>query len=105
MILVDHEYAHVVEGYKGNIQVVVSHDNGQSGDPYEDFLTGGRGHSRERGWLGLEMEPDENSAATLCYTYVITPIIIKPTHGMPLRSGTTGRVRSHQPNLKLGFRC
>ncbi|EJD47843.1 acetyl-CoA synthetase-like protein [Auricularia subglabra TFB-10046 SS5] len=71
-ILVDSEWAHLVEGH--NIPVIVSHDTGRPGCPYEAFLEHGRRVSGERGWTGLEIETDENAAATLCYT-----------------SGTTGR--------------
>lgn len=53
----------------------MSNDTGRDGDPYENFLTEGRRFSKEKGWPGLETEPDENAAAMLCYT-----------------SGTTGRV-------------
>ncbi|QRW19059.1 AMP binding enzyme [Rhizoctonia solani] len=56
------------------IPYVVCKDTGRAGDPYEDYLTQGRKLSGEEGWAGLEMEPDENANASLCYT-----------------SGTTGR--------------
>uniref|UniRef100_D8PKA9 AMP-dependent synthetase/ligase domain-containing protein n=1 Tax=Schizophyllum commune (strain H4-8 / FGSC 9210) TaxID=578458 RepID=D8PKA9_SCHCM len=71
-ILVDHEFTHLLKGI--NLPTIVCHDTGRAGDPYEDFLTSGRAFSRERGWLGLDVEADENAAAVLCYT-----------------SGTTGR--------------
>src|SRR5688572_20243834 len=73
LILVDYEYQHLVKGAKA--RVIVSNDTGRAGDPYEEFLTDGRTFSQERGWEGLETEPDENAGAMLCYT-----------------SGTTGRV-------------
>jgi long-subunit acyl-CoA synthetase (AMP-forming) len=66
LILVDYEYLHLIE--KRNVPVIVSNDTGLAGDPYEDFLSSGRRFSQEKGWLGLDVEPDENAAATLCYT-------------------------------------
>lgn len=68
LLLVDHEYVNLVAGTK--LPVIVSNDTGRAGDPYEDFLDSGRRFSKERGWQGLESEPDENAAAVLCYTYV-----------------------------------
>ncbi|KAF9068075.1 hypothetical protein BDP27DRAFT_1295660 [Rhodocollybia butyracea] len=73
LILVDSEYAHLIKGT--NIPFVISNDTGKSDDPYEQFLSEGRRFGAEKGWLGLEMEADENAPAFLCYT-----------------SGTTGRV-------------
>ncbi|KAG8949641.1 hypothetical protein FRC04_008387 [Tulasnella sp. 424] len=75
LILVDHEFLSLVEGTT-NIPIIVSKDTGRDnvGDPYEEFLNKGRAFSKERGWLGLELEPEENANASLCYT-----------------SGTTGR--------------
>lgn len=66
LILADYEYLHLVKDAK--VRIVVSNDTGREGDPYEDFLNSGRRFSRERGWGGLEWEPDENAAAALCYT-------------------------------------
>lgn len=73
LILVDHEFTHLVQGARA--RVVVSNDTGRAGDPYESFLASGRAFSRERGWSGLEENRDETAGAVLCYT-----------------SGTTGRV-------------
>jgi long-subunit acyl-CoA synthetase (AMP-forming) len=73
LVLVDHEYASLVRDCP--VPVIISQDTGRIGDPYETFLTEGRRFSRERGWGGLVMEPDESANATLNYT-----------------SGTTGRV-------------
>ncbi|KAG8903462.1 hypothetical protein FRC00_000058, partial [Tulasnella sp. 408] len=69
LILVDHEFLPLVEGTT-TIPIVVSKDTGRDnvGDPYEDFLNKGRAFSQEQGWLGLELEPDENANASLCYT-------------------------------------
>ncbi|KAF8761632.1 AMP-binding enzyme C-terminal domain [Rhizoctonia solani] len=64
----------VITPIKKKIPYVVCKDTGRAGDPYEDYLTQGRKLSSEEGWAGLEMEPDENANASLCYT-----------------SGTTGR--------------
>ncbi|OBZ65771.1 Acetate/butyrate--CoA ligase AAE7, peroxisomal [Grifola frondosa] len=72
LIIVDHEFSHLVTGAK--VPVVVTNDSGRVGDPYEEFLSTGRQFSAERGWPGLEWERDEDAAAALCYT-----------------SGTTGR--------------
>jgi long-subunit acyl-CoA synthetase (AMP-forming) len=68
LLLVDHEYLHLVNGTK--VPIIISHDTGRAGDPYEKFLTGGRRSSNEKGWPGLEAEPDENAGAVLCYTCV-----------------------------------
>jgi hypothetical protein len=59
---------HLVEGLDPSITIIVSKDTGRSGDPYEDFLTVGREYSQEKGWMGLDVELDENAPATLCYT-------------------------------------
>ncbi|KAF7793234.1 hypothetical protein EIP86_004344 [Pleurotus ostreatoroseus] len=72
LIIVDHEFQHLVK--EATVPVVVSHDTGREGCPYEAFLAGGRKFSQEFGWPGLDWEPDEYEAASLCYT-----------------SGTTGR--------------
>ena len=66
LILVDHEYIHLISGTK--VPKIISHDTGREGDPYESFLNLGRRFSLERGWSGLEAEPDENAPAVLCYT-------------------------------------
>ena len=66
LILVDHEYVHLVSDTK--IPVIVSKDTGRFGCPYEDFLSKGRQHSKEMGWAGLELELNEDAPATLCYT-------------------------------------
>ncbi|TRM65759.1 hypothetical protein BD626DRAFT_485748 [Schizophyllum amplum] len=66
LILVDHEYTHLLDGI--SLPTVVCQDTGRAGDPYEDFLTSGRVFSRERGWPGLDIETDENQGAALCYT-------------------------------------
>ena len=66
LVLVDHEFVHLVKD--SGLPVIISKDTGRFGCPYEEFLTKGRQHSQERGWAGLEMELNEDSAATLCYT-------------------------------------
>lgn len=66
LIIVDHEYSHLVQGAKS--RVLISNDTGRTGDPYEEFLSSGRRYSRERGWEGLQWEKDEDAAAALCYT-------------------------------------
>ncbi|KAF8140118.1 hypothetical protein EV363DRAFT_1426556 [Boletus edulis] len=74
LILVDHECLHLIP--HTNVTTIVCHDTSKPGDPYEDFLSAGRKFSSERGWAGLDVEPNEHASAVLCYT-----------------SGTTGRVR------------
>jgi long-subunit acyl-CoA synthetase (AMP-forming) len=66
LILVDHEYIHLISGTK--VPTIISHDTGREGDPYESFLNLGRRFSQEKGWSGLDAEPDENAPAVLCYT-------------------------------------
>lgn len=85
LILVDHEYTHLVPpGTK--VPVVVSKDTGRFGDPYEAFLTEGRGFSEEKSWGGLDAENDENAGAVLCYT-----------------SGTTGRPKGVLTTLRGSY--
>ncbi|KAK7058827.1 hypothetical protein VNI00_001451 [Paramarasmius palmivorus] len=81
LILIDHEYLHLIEG--SNIPFIVSNDTGRSGDPYEEFLREGRRFSAEKGWPGLDPEPDEDAGAVLCYT-----------------SGTTGRPKGVLTTLR-----
>jgi hypothetical protein len=69
LILVDFEFQHLVKGTE--VPIVVSNDTGRLGDPYEDFLRSGRIFSGEKGWLGLEVEANEDTPAVLCYTYVV----------------------------------
>lgn len=68
LILVDSECAHLIKGAK--IPAILSNDTGHAGDPYEEFLSQGRRFSQERGWWGLEPEPDEDAGFALCYTQV-----------------------------------
>jgi long-subunit acyl-CoA synthetase (AMP-forming) len=72
IILVDYEYTHLVPaGFSqkyGPNSVIVSHDTGREGCPYEAFLRSGRVASQEQSWAGLPVETDEDAAATLCYT-------------------------------------
>ena len=74
MIIVDHEFKHLAEGFKG--KVVVSEDSGKEGasDPYEQFIAEGKQDAETRGWNELTLIDDEEAAYALCYT-----------------SGTTGR--------------
>lgn len=66
LILVDYACAHLVNHSK--IPIILSNDTGHTGDPYEEFLSQGRRFSQERGWWGLELEPDEDAGFALCYT-------------------------------------
>lgn len=84
MILVDHEYLHLIQGT--NIPFIVSHDTGRIGDTYEEFLTIGRRFSEEKGWLGLEPHINENSGCALCYT-----------------SGTTGKPKGVLTTLRGSY--
>jgi long-subunit acyl-CoA synthetase (AMP-forming) len=74
LILVDHELTHLVPASftkkHGPNSVIVSHDTGRPGCPYEAFLGKGRAFSRERGWAGLPAETDEDAPCSLCYTFV-----------------------------------
>ena len=70
LIIVDYEFANLVHGT--NLPVILSHDTGRFGDPYEDFLAHGRAFSNERGWEGLDLEPDENTNCALNYTCVFS---------------------------------
>ncbi|RDB15670.1 putative acyl-activating enzyme 1, peroxisomal [Hypsizygus marmoreus] len=84
LILIDHEYTHLIEGTK--IPTIVSNDTGREGDPYETFLNNGRKFSQERGWAGLVAHHDENAPCTLCYT-----------------SGTTGRPKGVITTLRGSY--
>ncbi|KIY45402.1 acetyl-CoA synthetase-like protein [Fistulina hepatica ATCC 64428] len=66
LLLVDHEYVHLIKDTA--IPFIVCNDTGKPGDPYEDFLESGRQFSNERGWPGLVIEADETLGACLCYT-------------------------------------
>ncbi|THG99460.1 hypothetical protein EW026_g2887 [Hermanssonia centrifuga] len=68
------------------VPVIVSNDTGRDGCPYEDFLSKGRVFSQERGWAGLDLEPDEDASAALCYT-----------------SGTTGRPKGVLTTLRGSY--
>ncbi|KAH7921787.1 acetyl-CoA synthetase-like protein [Leucogyrophana mollusca] len=84
LILVDRDCMHLVQG--SSIPIIVSHDTGRPNDPYEDFLRAGRKFSAEKGWAGLDVEPDENAGAILCYT-----------------SGTTGRPKGVLTTLRGSY--
>ncbi|KAF8559224.1 acetyl-CoA synthetase-like protein [Imleria badia] len=84
LILVDHEYLHLIPDTK--VPTIVCHDTGRLGDPYEDFLSAGRKFSAERGWTGLDAEPNEDASAVLCYT-----------------SGTTGRPKGVITTLRGSY--
>jgi len=84
LILVDQECIHLIRGT--TIPTIISNDTGKDDDPYETFLASGRRFSRERGWMGLEVEQDENVGAVLNYT-----------------SGTTGRPKGVLTTLRGSY--
>ncbi|KAF8446086.1 acetyl-CoA synthetase-like protein [Boletus edulis BED1] len=84
LILVDHECLHLIP--HTNVTTIVCHDTSKPGDPYEDFLSAGRKFSSERGWAGLDVEPNEHASAVLCYT-----------------SGTTGRPKGVITTLRGSY--
>ncbi|KAG1894809.1 uncharacterized protein F5891DRAFT_701766 [Suillus fuscotomentosus] len=84
LILIDHDFTHLIENT--NVPIIVCHDTGRAGDPYESFLSAGRVFSAEKGWTGLDIEPDENAGAVLCYT-----------------SGTTGRPKGVITTLRGSY--
>ncbi|KAG2754602.1 acetyl-CoA synthetase-like protein [Suillus brevipes Sb2] len=84
LILIDHDFMHLIEN--NNVPIIVCHDTGRAGDPYESFLSAGRVFSAEKGWAGLDVEPDENAGAVLCYT-----------------SGTTGRPKGVLTTLRGSY--
>jgi len=74
MVVVDHEFKHLCEDFKG--EVIVSLDSGGR-DPtcaYEMLIESGRHDADVVGWQGLTLIDDENANFAICYT-----------------SGTTGR--------------
>jgi hypothetical protein len=101
LILVDYEYAHLVPAsfsqQNGPNSVIVSHDTGRVGCPYEAFLRSGRVFSREQGWAGLPADTDEDAPCSLNYTSVAASLALAtPLKTNSCRSGTTGRVRRFQ---------
>ena len=74
MIIVDSEFKHLAEGFKG--EVIVSNDSAgkDSSDPYEKLIAEGMQDAETKGWQGLTLIEDEEAGFNLCYT-----------------SGTTGR--------------
>ncbi|KAG0709018.1 hypothetical protein DFH29DRAFT_1036431 [Suillus ampliporus] len=84
LILIDRDFTHLIGNT--NIPVIVCDDTGRAGDPYESFLSAGRIFSAEKGWAGLDVEPDENAGAVLCYT-----------------SGTTGRPKGVLTTLRGSY--
>jgi hypothetical protein len=71
LVLVDHQFTHLIpKDIKA--RVVVCGDTGRDGegDEYEAFLSAGRRYSGEKGWMGLEVEGNEDASAILCYTCV-----------------------------------
>ncbi|KAL4064962.1 hypothetical protein V8B97DRAFT_2025861 [Scleroderma yunnanense] len=84
LILVDYECLHLLPAIRAT--TIVCYDTGRTGDPYEEFLSLGRKFSQERGWVGLDVETDEEAGAALCYT-----------------SGTTGRPKGVLTTLRGSY--
>ncbi|KAF8844063.1 acetyl-CoA synthetase-like protein [Paxillus ammoniavirescens] len=84
LILVDQECLHLTRNSK--VTTIVCHNTGRIGDPYEEFLSAGRRFSAEIGWIGLDVEPNEDTPAVLCYT-----------------SGTTGRPKGVLTTLRGSY--
>lgn len=74
VLLIDHQFVGLIDEFLKSsseakkLKVIVSHDTGRQGCPYEEFLARGRAVSQEKGWMGLPFEADEQAPATLCYT-------------------------------------
>ncbi|KAH7883728.1 acetyl-CoA synthetase-like protein [Phlebopus sp. FC_14] len=84
LILVDQECSHLIRD--SSLPTIVCHDTGTTADPYEKFLSMGRRFSSERSWAGLDVEPNEDAGAVLCYT-----------------SGTTGRAKGVLTTLRGSY--
>jgi long-subunit acyl-CoA synthetase (AMP-forming) len=81
LVLVDHEYAHLVED--SGVPTIISSDSGDLSCAYEQFVRRGREVSeRKGGWAAIELQKDENAGMALCYT-----------------SGTTGRPKGTEKGL------
>lgn len=74
MIIVDTDFAHLAEGFKGEVIVSTDSAGKDSSDPYEQLIAEGMQDAQTKGWQGLTLIEDEEAGFNLCYT-----------------SGTTGR--------------
>lgn len=74
MIIVDSDFKHLAEGFKG--EVIISNDSAgrDPSDPYEQLIQEGKQQADTVGWKGLPLIDDEDANLAICYT-----------------SGTTGR--------------
>lgn len=74
MVIVDRDFVHLTEDFKG--EVIVSNDVGgrDPSDPYEMLIESGKHDADVLGWQGLTLIEDEDANLAICYT-----------------SGTTGR--------------
>ncbi|CAG8612283.1 2880_t:CDS:2 [Acaulospora colombiana] len=68
LILVDHEYAPLVKDCQ--VPTIISKDTGRAGDPYEEFLSGGRRFSQEKGWAGLDQDSGTTGRVTRTHPVV-----------------------------------
>lgn len=74
MIIVDHEFKHLAEGFKGEVIVCQDSAGKNPEDPYEKLIQEGEQQADTVGWKGLQLIEDEEADIAICYT-----------------SGTTGR--------------
>lgn len=74
MIIVDYDFKHLAEGFKGEVIVCNDSAGKDPNDPYEQLIQEGQQEAQTVGWKGLPLIDDENGDLAICYT-----------------SGTTGR--------------
>lgn len=74
MIIVDSDFKHLAEGFKGEVIICNDSAGKDPNDPYEKLIEEGQQEAQTVGWKGLPLIDDENGDLGICYT-----------------SGTTGR--------------